>query len=189
MLRWVVWFGTRSNQRLELSLPRLACFLHARRSHIYFFSVPVSRFPSNFCRRCSGALHIVQDFLGMPEDLFSTDLALSPALRDQKRAELLLYRLLNQADSPASRMKVRVNMFRFFLGYCVPWERVQVGVVHRTDPAHAWKIFATNFALLPPLCQCFASVLVPVCLPHQSRIRPTATHGRRKWFLSMCLAE
>ncbi|CAM9146896.1 unnamed protein product [Ectocarpus sp. 13 AM-2016] len=55
--------------------------------------------------RCSGALRIVQDFLGRPEDLFSADLALSPALRDQKRAELLLYRLLNQADSPASRMK------------------------------------------------------------------------------------
>ncbi|CAN0313422.1 unnamed protein product, partial [Ectocarpus fasciculatus] len=55
--------------------------------------------------RCSGALRIVQDFLGRPEDLFSTDLELSPALRDQKRAELLLYRLLNQADSPASRMK------------------------------------------------------------------------------------
>ncbi|CAN0117704.1 unnamed protein product, partial [Ectocarpus sp. 12 AP-2014] len=55
--------------------------------------------------RCSGALRIVQGFLGRPEDLFSADLALSPALRDQKRAELLLYRLLNQADSPASRMK------------------------------------------------------------------------------------
>ncbi|CBN76111.1 conserved unknown protein [Ectocarpus siliculosus] len=55
--------------------------------------------------RCSGALHIVQDFLGRPEDLFNADLALSPALRDQKRAELLLYRLLNQADSPAARMK------------------------------------------------------------------------------------
>lgn len=36
----------------------------------------------------------------------TAEMALSPALCDQKRAELLLYKLLNQVDSPAARMKV-----------------------------------------------------------------------------------
>lgn len=58
-------------------------------------------------RRCSGALRLIQDFLGRPKDLVAAEMALSPALCDQKRAELLLYKLLNQVDSPAARMKVR----------------------------------------------------------------------------------
>lgn len=31
---------------------------------------------------------------------------MTPTVVDQKRAELLLYKLLNQGDSPAARMKV-----------------------------------------------------------------------------------
>ncbi|CAM9743661.1 unnamed protein product, partial [Laminaria digitata] len=55
--------------------------------------------------RCAGGLRLVQDFLGMPKGLVRAEAALSPALCDQKRGELLLYKLLNQADSPAARMK------------------------------------------------------------------------------------
>ena len=49
----------------------------------------------------------MQEFLGMPKGLARAEAALSPTLCDQKRGELLLYKLLNQADSPAARLKVR----------------------------------------------------------------------------------
>lgn len=58
-------------------------------------------------RRCSEGLRMIQDFLGMPRDLFLSEVALPPALCEQKRVELLLYKLLNQFDSPASKLKVR----------------------------------------------------------------------------------
>lgn len=51
-------------------------------------------------------MRLVQAFLRRPKDLVSAELALSPALCDQKRAELLVYKLLNQFDSPAARLKV-----------------------------------------------------------------------------------
>lgn len=64
----------------------------------------------NLARRCSGVLRLIQDFLGGPQDLVADEMALTPALCDQKRAELLLYKLLNQVDSPAARLKVSVNV-------------------------------------------------------------------------------
>lgn len=64
----------------------------------------------NLARRCSGVLRLIQDFLGRPKDLVDDEVALSPALCDQKRAELLLYKLLNQVDSPAARLKVRITV-------------------------------------------------------------------------------
>lgn len=60
-------------------------------------------------RRCSGVLRLIQDFLGRPNNLLTDEVALTPALCDQKRAELLLYKLLNQVDSPAARLKVSAN--------------------------------------------------------------------------------
>eukprot|EP00752_Nemacystus_decipiens_P014145 g12578.t2 len=56
--------------------------------------------------RCSGVLRLIQDFLGRPKDLVADEMVLTPALCDQKRAELLLYKLLNQVDSPAARLKI-----------------------------------------------------------------------------------
>ena len=66
----------------------------------------------NHARRCSGVLRLIQDFLGKPKDLLADEMALTPALCDQKRAELLLYKLLNQVDSPAARLKVRAAVPR-----------------------------------------------------------------------------
>lgn len=60
-------------------------------------------------RRCSGVLRLIQDFVGRPKDLSTDEMALTPALCDQKRAELLLYKLLNQVDSPAARLKVSAD--------------------------------------------------------------------------------
>ena len=63
-----------------------------------------------FVLRCSGVLRLIQDFLGRPQDLVAEEMALTPAFCDQKRAELLLYKLLNQVDSPAARLKVSATM-------------------------------------------------------------------------------
>ncbi|CAM9504849.1 unnamed protein product [Scytosiphon promiscuus] len=82
---------------LEEHLVRLETFLDGA---LTLLGIYVSIDP-----RCSGALRLVQDFLGKPRDLPSAETALSPPLREQKRMELLLYKLLNQVDSPASRMK------------------------------------------------------------------------------------
>lgn len=57
--------------------------------------------------RCTDGLRLVQEFLGTPEDLLATELKLAPQLVEQKRIELLLYKLLNQVDSPTARFKVR----------------------------------------------------------------------------------
>lgn len=73
-----------------------------------------------FYPRSAGSLRLIQDFLGTPEDLFAAEAALPSALRDQKRAELLLYKLLNQVDSPAARMKVRA-MSRRGSKQCAGW--------------------------------------------------------------------
>lgn len=64
--------------------------------------------------RCSEALRLVQAFLRRPKDLVSAELALSPILCDQKRAELLVYKLLNQFDSPAARLKVSQHLHVVF---------------------------------------------------------------------------
>lgn len=49
---------------------------------------------------------MIQEFLGVPKDLFEAEAALAPRRCDQKRTELLLHKLLNQVDSPAARVKV-----------------------------------------------------------------------------------
>ena len=78
----------------------------SRPYHLFFF-VFLFFFVPLVGSRCAGGLRLVQEFLGMPRGLAKAEAALSPALCDQKRGELLLYKLLNQADSPAARMKVR----------------------------------------------------------------------------------
>ena len=78
-------------------------------------------------RRSPGCLRLIQEFLGMPKDLFTADTAMLPARFEQKRVELLVYKLLNHVDSPAARMKVgnavfgaqegtRLGVFRLGLG-------------------------------------------------------------------------
>lgn len=69
---------------------------------------PIIHVPNvSACTRCVGGLRLIQEFLGMPKDLFRTEAALPPTVRDQKHAELMLYRLLNQVDSPVAKVKVR----------------------------------------------------------------------------------
>lgn len=76
---------------------------------ISFFRVKATCLPLFFglSLRCAGGLRMIQDFLGMPGDLLETESALTPATCEQKRTELFLYRMLNQVDSPAARVKVK----------------------------------------------------------------------------------